>query len=209
MGDAIIAMSVIYAMAVYYYGLRASVLLLVSVSASVAADALCVLVSGRRQNPRDLSAIVTGMVLPLMMPATIDYWIAAVAALFAIVVAKHPFGGTGHNIFNPAAAGFSFVAICFGSRLFTYPLPSALNTSALGFSLVKLPLSGLPPESVWGVSPAFTLALGGIPAYGMVDMAFGNFPGPMGATNILVLLTCLLYLVLRRRVSWVTRARSR
>jgi electron transport complex protein RnfD len=203
MGDAIISMLIIYAMALYYYGLRAALLMLVSVASAVACDALCVLLSGGRQNPRDLSAIVTGMIIPLMTPATIDYWIVAVAAVFAIAVAKHPFGGTGHNVFNPAAAGFSFIAICFGERLFSYPLPGALNAS-LDLSLVKLPLTGAMPENIQGLSPAFTLARGGIPAFDLVDMSFGNFPGPMGATNILVLVTCLLYLVLRHRVSWVT-----
>jgi electron transport complex protein RnfD len=202
MGDPIITMLGPYAMAVYYYGLRALLLLLVSVGTAVLTDALCVLVSGKKQNPRDLSAIITGMIIPLMMPATIEYWIVAAAAVFAIAIAKHPFGGTGHNVFNPAAAGFSFAVICFGAKMFTYPLPGALNSPV--FSLVKLPLFGAAPESVFGVSPAFTLSLGGVPAFDLVDMAFGNYPGPMGATNILVLLTCLLYLVFRRRVSWVT-----
>jgi electron transport complex protein RnfD len=202
MGDPIIAMLGPYAMAVYYYGIRALLLLLVSVGTAVLMDALCVMISGKKQNPRDLSAIITGMIIPLMMPATVEYWMVAAAAVFAIAVAKHPFGGTGHNVFNPAAAGFSFAVICFGARMFTYPLPGALNSPAI--SLIKLPLFEAAPESVFGVSPAFTLALGGMPAYDLVDMAFGNYPGPMGATNILVLLTCLLYLVFRRRVSWVT-----
>jgi electron transport complex protein RnfD len=188
-------------MAVYYYGLRALLLLLASVGAALLMEALCVMISGKKQNPRDLSAVVTGMIIPLMMPATVEYWVVVAAAAFAIAVAKHPFGGTGHNVFNPAAAGFSFAAICVGAKMFEYPLPGALNSPAI--SLVKLPLFEAAPESVFGVSPAFTLALGGRPAYDIVDMAFGNYPGPMGATNILVLLTCLLYLVFRRRVNWV------
>ena len=126
------------------------------------------------------------------MPATIDYWIVSVAACFAIIVAKHPFGGVGHNVFNPAAVGFSFVAICFGNKLFTYPIP-----------LEHIQVFGK-VESIVGTSPAFTLGLGGIPKYDLLDILQGNFPGPMGATNILVILTCLLFLVSRNTVRWVT-----
>lgn len=191
MGDVILTMAILYMMAGYYYGLRAVLLGLTGIGAAVASDILCVLAAGKRVNLRDYSAVVTGMMLPLFMPASIDYWIVAVAAMFAIVVAKHPFGGTGHNIFNPAAAGFSFVAICFGSKLYTYPPP-----------LTHLPISGeISFQSA--VSPGFTLDVGGIPNFDIADMAlYGNFPGPMGATNILVILACLLYLVSRNTVNW-------
>lgn len=191
MSDAIITLLFIYAMAFYYYGLRAVMLGLVSVAASYITDILCRLVARRKLNFRDLSPIVTGMLLPLMMPAAIDYSIVIAAAVFAILVAKHPFGGVGHNVFNPAAAGFSFVAICFPDKLFTYTLP-----------LQHLPVFGSLAEIATTASPAFTLGIGGLPQYDLVEMALGNFPGPMGATNILVILACLLYLVFRNTVHW-------
>lgn len=192
MGDAILTMLIIYGMAVYYYGMRAVTLMSVSVLSALIADVLCVLAVGKRPNGRDLSAIVTGMILPLIMPATIDYWIVAIAAIFAITVAKHPFGGVGHNVFNPAAAGFAFVAISFPEKIFTYPVP--LEHIAVFGEL----------SYQTGISPAFTLELGGLPKYDLVSMALGAFPGPMGATNIVVILTCLLYLVSRNTVRWVT-----
>lgn len=192
MGDAILTMLIIYVMAVYYYGARASMLLLVSVATAIITDVLCILMAGKKPNRRDFSPIVTGMLLPLLMPASIDYAIVVAAAFFAICIAKHPFGGVGHNVFNPAAAGFAFAAICFGDKLYTYPLP-----------FTDIPVFGK-FDVVTGVSPAFTLTLGGTPSYDIVNMALGNFPGPMGATNIVVLLTCLLYLVSRNTVRWVT-----
>ena len=51
-------------------------------------------------------------------------------------------------------------------------------------------------------SPAYTLMLGGVPQYDAIDMLLGKYPGPMGATNILVLAACLLYLVFRGTVRW-------
>jgi len=192
MGDAVLVLLILYAMAFYYYGPRAIALGLWSACISAAADIVCVKVRRRKIHYRDLSPIVTGLLIPLMMPATVPYHVVAAAALVAIVVAKHPFGGVGHNVFNPAAAGFSFAAICFGQALFVYPNP-----------LQKLPVFlNAELEIVTGISTAFTLRLGGTPQYELVDMALGNFPGPMGATNILVILACLLYLVFRGTVRW-------
>ncbi|MDQ9825845.1 RnfABCDGE type electron transport complex subunit D, partial [Acinetobacter sp. 163] len=62
----------------------------------------------RRVNLRDLSAAVTGVIISMLMPPAIDLTVIVVASLFAILVCKAPFGGTGHNIFNPAAAGVAF-----------------------------------------------------------------------------------------------------
>ena len=192
MSDALVTMLFIYFMALYYYGPRVIMLGLVSVVAAVLSDCVCVLLAGRRVNPRDLSPVVTGMLLPLLMPASVPYYVAAVAAVFAIVVAKQPFGGVGNNVFNPVAAGFCFVAICFTDQLFSYTAP-----------LQHLPVFGVLDITTVN-SPAFTLEVGGLPQYDLVDMALGNFPGPMGATNILVIVACLLYLVFRNTISWVT-----
>lgn len=188
--DVMLAMLFLYGIAFYYYGMRALTLGLVSILTAVICDLLCTLLAKRSVNPRDLSSLVTGMLLPLFMPASVSYPVVITAAIFAIAVAKHPFGGLGQNIFNPAAAGFCFVAMAFADQLFLYPLP---------FSEL----------AVWGPitsdlvnSPAFTLSLGGIPQYDLAEMLLGNFPGPMGATNIVVILACLLYLILRNTIRW-------
>ena len=190
MADAIAALSFLYAMAFYYHGPRSLVLGLFSVFVCLLCDILCSAISKKRYNLRDFSAVVTGMILPLMMPASVEYRIVAVAGIFAIVVAKVPFGGVGHNVFNPAAAGFSFAAICFEDALFTYP-PADL----------KLPLWQT-AEFTLATSPAFVLQLGGTPGYDSMSMLLGKYPGPMGATNILVLIACLIYLVSRGTVRW-------
>ena len=191
--DAVLVLLIVYAMTYFYHGPRALVLGAWSVAVSVATDILCTLIAFKRPNIRDFSAVVTGMLLPLMMPASIPYSVVAAAAVVAVAVAKHPFGGVGHNVFNPAATGFCFAAICFGSALFEYPEPLPAD---------KLPVFLGDAQVLLGVSPAFTLELGGVPKFGLVDMALGSFPGPMGTTNILVVLACLLYLVFRNTVRW-------
>lgn len=189
MTDVIIAMLPLYAMATYYYGARALLLGGYSVLICTLADLLCTLLAGRVPNIRDLSPAVTGMLVPLLMPASIRLEILAAAGLFAIAVAKHPFGGVGQNIFNPAAAGAAFAIVCWPRSMFAYPVPLEWMPIAVD-ETIRL-----------GTSPARALALGGAPTIDMLDMLLGNFPGPMGATNILVLLTCLLFLTFRRAVS--------
>lgn len=191
MGDVVLVLLILYAMAFFYYGVRAAALGVFSVVVTCGVDIICVLAAGRRPNMRDLSPLVTGLLIPLFMPATIPYSAVAVAAVVAIAVAKHPFGGVGHNVFNPAAAGLAFATICFGEAMFSYPLP-----------MQRLPVFLVDGEAGGGVSAAFTLMLGGVPKYELLDMALGNFAGPMGATNILVVLACLLYLVFRNTVRW-------
>jgi electron transport complex protein RnfD len=190
--DVLLPMLVVYAMSYYYYGLRALLLGVTGVLSAVLADILCLLIQGKRPNYRDLSAMITGMIIPLLLPASIPYPVVMVAAFFGILVAKHPFGGMGYNVFNPAAAGLAFVIVCFPTQVFSYPIP---RENLPLFSGEGLLLTN---------SPAFTLLLDGTPAYDWVEMALGNFPGPMGATNILVILACLLYLVLRGAVRWQT-----
>jgi Na+-translocating ferredoxin:NAD+ oxidoreductase subunit D len=61
----------------------------------------------------DYSAVVTGVLFALCMPPLAPWWIAAIGMLFAIVIAKHLYGGLGYNLFNPAMVGFAAVIIAF------------------------------------------------------------------------------------------------
>ena len=194
--DAVIAMLPLYAMATYYYGKRALALGLFSVLTTIAFDMLCMIAKRNVPNIRDLSPVVTGMLLPLLMPASIRFEVVAVAALFGIVVAKHPFGGVGENIFNPAVAGAAFAAVCWPKAMFLYPVP---------FDRLPVMVDSAAQKLI--NSPAYTLSLGGAPNTDFLDMLLGNFAGPMGATNILVLCTCFLFLAVRKTVSvWMTGA---
>lgn len=190
MSDMIILLLVLCVLAFLYYGGRALIVCAVSVVTAVVCDALCTLIRGRRPNPRDLSPVVTGLIIALTMPATIPYYVVAAAVVFAIAIVKHPFGGTGQNLFNPAAAGFSFAAICWPGLVFMYPMP-----------FDRIPAFGEVTALLYQ-NPAFVLKVGGVPANNLTDLLFGNYPGPMGATNILVILACLVYLIFRHTVRW-------
>lgn len=190
MVDAIIAMLPLYAMAAYFYGKRALLLGAFCVAVCFACDVLALLLARKVPDVRDQSAVVTGMVIPLLLPASIRFEIVLAAALFAILVAKQPFGGVGQNVFNPAVAGVAFAMLCWPKSTFAYPVPFEPLAVAVG--------EGTRLVS----SPARALMLGGTPTNALLDMLLGNVPGAMGATNILVLITCFLYLAVRRAANF-------
>lgn len=190
MADAIIALLPLYLMAFYFYGHRALLLGGCGVLTCVVSDVLCVLFRGQRVNPRDFSPVVTGMLIPLLLPASVPYHLIVIGGIFAMVFVKHPFGGTGQNLFNPAAAAFALLAISWPEQVFLYPQPLTDLSVLETVRLVE--------------GPARTMALGGLPVFNVLDLLTGNFAGPMGATSTLVLLTCLVYLIFRKTVSWQT-----
>lgn len=191
MDDVIIVLLAIYFMACYYYGPRAVLLGLFSVGIALLCDIVCKLLLHHPISFYDHSSFVTALIIPLLLPACVRYSLVAVAVIFALIVVKYPFGGVGYNIFNPAAGGFAFVAICFPQEVFSYPMP-----------LERLPLWGI-YEGRTVFSAAYTLKAGGIPTTGgFLELLLGNAAGPMGATNVLVTCACLLYLLVRGTVRW-------
>ncbi len=178
-----------------YYGARPVLRMLVGVGTAVVCETLCCLLLRRKPSVLDGTAVVTGGLIGALMSPISPYWLPAVAAAFAILVVKMPFGGTGRNTFNPAAAGIALITQCFSAQLFTYPDPG-------------LP-SPIPLDSVEGVnlvtSPAAQLMTGGATVYNQNTLLLGNFPGPIGATAIAVLIACAIYLFSRRTASpWIT-----
>ena len=188
--DTAIALIPPFFMACFYYGLRSVAVGAFTVIAALAANWLGDLFSGRGIEWWDASPVISGMIIALLMPASIPYYIPVIAALFAILVAKFPYGGTGNNVFNPAAAGLAFVTLCFGDQLANYPIP-----------LETLPMTV--DETVKLTQGAASiLKMGAVPTISMEQLALGNFAGPMGTTNILVIAACLIYLLIRHSAKW-------
>ena len=191
--DMLIALVVLTAAAIYYYGIRAAVVAAVSVGVCCAVDFICIKLRKKDFIAGDISAVITGLTLGLMMSASAPYSNVIAAAVFAIAVAKHPFGGHGCEIFSPAAAGFLFTEICFPDGMLTYPRP-----------FTELPLSSMVPESILGQSmtKAFITAESSSVSY--MDILIGKFSGPMGAGFILLLIVAAVFLLCRRSVSAIS-----
>ena len=177
------------AMSVYYYGMRAAVLSLLCVAVCWALDVLCLIMQRRTLHIHDISPIITGLTIALMMPASVPYTVAAAACAFAICIAKHPFGGHGKEIVNCAAAGYIFAELCFPSAVLSYPKP-----------MTELPLGNIITE---GLYPSFTYSSAQATAasYSDIELLIGNFTGPMGCTFTVLAVVCALYLISQKAVS--------
>ena len=193
--DVLIAACVLCIFSVFNYGMRPVYIVLCSILAAVASEALCCLV--RRKSMRTLldgSAVVTGAIIGLVMSPMVAYWVPMVGSAFAIIVAKAPFGGYGRNVFNPAAAGIAILSYCTPARLFTYP--------AIGAGM-QLPLAmeiGAQDVAI-GTSLAAQIRSGATPAVNRLHLLLGDFVGPIGATAAIILFACAAYFIFRRSAS--------
>lgn len=190
MGDVIVTMFALYFICIFYYGLRPLLTGVLCTAVCFVADMLCCRISGRRFYAGDYSSIVTGMMIPLLLPASAPQYVPVAAGLFAICIVKHAFGGLGHNIFNPAAGGLAFAAVCWPSEVFMFPAP-----------LSSLEVAGAVTAKLTEGS-AYLLSVGGVPSSDLTSIVLGLHSGPMGTTNVLVVAACLLFLGLRGTISW-------
>jgi electron transport complex protein RnfD len=141
-----------------------------------------------------ISGILFAMVLPAKTtsPDGYIYFIIVIGSIFGMVIGKLVFGGTGHNIFNPAIVGFIFTKECFGSFYRSYL--SASDTTASGTFLGNVSSSGsyLYSSTAYG-------------KYSLLDLFLGTGSGAlgtMGETCKLAILIGLAYLLIRRTVDW-------
>ncbi len=93
----------------YLFGINALIILFAAVIASVAAEILYNYLAKKSRTVNDGSAVITGMLIAMNMPADIPAWIAVIASVFAIIAVKQLFGGLGFNFFNPALAGLALI----------------------------------------------------------------------------------------------------
>lgn len=179
-------------MGVYYYGPRVLILTLISILSALVTDYLCLLMQGERHFRKgDYSALVTGYLFAMLLPASAPYWIVVVGSVFAMAVVRHPFGGHYNTMFNPALTAFAFVTICWTDVVTSYPAPRTM-----------LPLSATVENVALSTSPAYRLMHGGAENIDLLNALLGNFYGPLGATSILVLLCCGIFLIVRKTIIW-------
>ncbi len=110
MSAAIIALVPSAAAAIYYFGLRAVEMIVVSYVAGGIVEVLFALV---RKKEIEEGFLVTGLIFPLILPPSTPLWVVAVGVMFGTIFGKEVFGGTGRNVFNPALVGRLFITIGF------------------------------------------------------------------------------------------------
>lgn len=178
----------------YFYGSKALALVAVSVVTAVACEFFGRRLLKQDSTVGDLSAVVTGIIIALMLPANAPLWLAAIGSSFAVIAAKLPFGRTETLPFSPAAAGMAFLTICFSDLIFDYPQVSSSNALLSGSSGSSL---------AYLLSQNMSVSLSSVKT---IDIFTGNYPGPMGAGCIIVLLGSALYMLIRRTKLFISVA---
>jgi electron transport complex protein RnfD len=181
MRDVLIALAPALFAALYFFRLPALMVILACVASASAAEFACLKAMGK-ENPNEYSAIVTGLLLAFCLPPTLPVWMAALGSIFAIVIAKHLFGGLGHNIFNPALIGRAFL-------LASFPVAMTRWTNPIDGMSTASPL-GIMKEATGQALPTIS------------QLFWGHVGGSLGETSAVALLLGGIYLLYRGHIDW-------
>ncbi|MBO5709029.1 MAG: RnfABCDGE type electron transport complex subunit D [Bacteroidales bacterium] len=189
MRDVVIAMIPAVIVSVLFYGWAELLVLGVSVASCVLLEYLITkYLLNKPCTVCDMSAVVTGILLALNLPATTPWWVVFIGAVVAIGVAKMTFGGLGQNLFNPAIVGRVFLLISFPTYMTNWAKPNGfISTAAV--------------DAFTGATPLGLAKEGGVAAVDgldYMDMLFCNIGGSAGELSALAILVGFVYLLARR-----------
>ena len=177
--DVVLALLPALAVGIWMLGIRALLVTLLCIVSAVAAEWLFSLVTKTRNTVVDGSAVVTGLLLAMTLPASVPYWLAAAGSVFAIIFVKALWGGLGQNIFNPALAARAAMLLVFPVGMTRY--------------------AGV--DGVTAATPLHHMVMPALPEESILDMFLGNCPGSVGEISALALLLGGAYLVVRKVIS--------
>lgn len=188
--DVIIALVPVLLAGIYFYGLRALLLTIVSVISCVGFEWIWERCFNRPITIKDLSAVVTGILLAYNIPANAPLYVVIIGAFVAIILAKQVFGGIGQNFINPALAARAFLLAGYSTamRTFGVPMPGQFFTSVdvvTSATPLELMQNGLVQEL-----PSLT------------NVLIGNIGGCIGEASALALLAGGIYLVVKKIITW-------
>lgn len=185
--DVIIALTPAMIASVILFGFRAMVVILTCIASCVLSEYICRRVMKRSQTVGDLSCVVTGILLALNLPITINPLISVFGGVIAIVVVKQMFGGIGQNFVNPALTARIILMNSFPARMTHWT--AAFDYSATADAVTTATPLGILSEGSGGQLPSY------------LDMFLGKTGGCLGETCALAILIGGIYLILRRVIS--------
>ena len=208
--DVIIALMPAVIAMVAVFGFYPHLNTLICVGFCVLFEFLFNLIRKKEQTIGDLSAVVTGIILALNLPAVVPIYVPVVGALFAIVIAKMLFGGIGRNFANPAISARIFLLLAWTSVMTSFVAPldwSSLADNNMFFSVSNV-FNIKMPDLVTSATPLAhvkeALELGTNPATGInaLDMFLGRIGGSAGEVSSLAILIGGVYLLIRKVIDW-------
>ena len=192
MRDVLIALSPALIGSVWFFGIRALIVTLVSVVSCMFFEWAYSKLMKMHDKTYDLSAAVTGVLLAFVCPPTIEYWMIILGAAFAILLVKMLFGGIGKNVVNPALAG----------RAFMFSWPVAMSTWVKVGWENAADVFGSSADAVTAATPLAAMHQGLLPEASLLDAFIGNVGGCIGETSVILLLIGGAYLLIRKVISW-------
>ena len=184
MRDVIIALVPATAAGIYYFGLRALILIVAAIISAVFFEWLYEKITKKPVTINDLSAVVTGLLLAMNLPASAPVWVAIVGSAFAIIFAKQLFGGLGQNFINPALAGRAFLLASYPTEMTTWVVPNGLAADAATYA-----------------TPLAQLKNGALDA-SLKQLVMGQVGGTIGESCSIALIIGGSYLLYKHVISW-------
>ena len=173
---------------------------LLVIAASVAGALVTERVFGKGGTIADGSAVITGLLLGLTLPAGLPMWMAALGGVFAIAFGKLIFGGLGFNIFNPALLGRAFLQAAFPLAMTTWPKYGVTWWTLRGDNFA-LPLIRARVDAITSATPLGLMKFEHT-GTGLRDLVLGTTGGSLGETAGVLILICGGYLALRGFLNW-------
>lgn len=188
MRDVVIALIPASVMGIYYFGIKALMLIIVSIVSSVVFEWGYEKILKKPVTISDFSAILTGLLLALNLPATASWWVPVVGSFIAIVIAKQFYGGLGQNFINPALIGRAFLVAAYPTQ--TTGAAFATGRMVTDASTYATPLAELKAGTAIVNADAIKNAL------------IGNIGGTIGETCAIALIIGGIYLLIKHVISW-------
>ena len=191
MKDVLTALAPAAIMAVYFFGLRALFIMILSVGACIVFEFCFEKTAKRPITITDCSAAVTGVLLAFNLPASSPFWLPVVGAFVAIVIVKQLFGGLGQNFVNPALAARAFLMAAYT------PLMASSWTQPVRNPFSMDLISSATPLTLIKEDPTFIVR-----GTDVLNAFLGNVSGCIGETSAIALLLGAAYLLYKKIITW-------
>lgn len=156
---------------VYNFGYRALILILLTIATCVASEWIFEKIVHKKSTIKDYSAVVTGLLLALNLPAALPWWEAVIGGVFAIVIVKMMFGGLGQNFMNPALGARCFLLIAFAADMTNFVI-----------------------DDYTGATPLAAMRNG--ETVNTLNMLIGKTAGTIGETSVIAIVIGAIFLIL-------------
>jgi electron transport complex protein RnfD len=197
MYNVIIALLPATIVGIYVFGFPALKIVVISSIFAILTEYIWQKAFNRHVTAFDGSALVTGLLLALNLPAAAPWWVAALGAVVAIVVGKQVFGGLGYNPFNPALVARVFLLISFPVQMTKWMKPIFGHSFLSPDIITEATPLGLVKEEVMLHGKIITAK-----SLSLFDLFIGNIGGCIGEISVLALIAGGLYLIYRGYVRW-------